>query len=609
MKEVLMSQQRFLRTWSFMFLTILVLPTTHFVAGQKRVGPNPDSRWCSTNNAVTLIQQQLGAAKLLDNTSSRIAVLVRAADLLWSRDENKAREVFMEAFELAESDLKESLESQTGTVSGPRIPPRDQRFVVIAAVAKRDRRWADELTNKVLRTENKEDRSNDQKGPQRNLAVASKLLESALLLLPGDIAAATMLAERSFAHPASLNLPIFLYKLSDSNQALADELYLKALNTYRAQAPNEVFYLSAYPFGSNREVVDLPSFALYKVPLRFVPNKLLQRLFIEAILTQAKAASQGTAESGLDFRSIQQLWLALTRLDPQIANLQPELSQASHAARESLLSLLSPPTQISLAAKVGDSTPPTTLSFSEQVKLAEKEPNLNRHDYLLVQLLLRASDTVSLEDVLAACDKISDSRVRQQVLSWIYFWRTQSAIKEKQFEDARRLATNVEELDQRTYLYSEIARELLTSIESESQARRVLDEVHQAALKAPNTVVTARSLLAVAYLYLSIDLNSSILVISDAVKVINRIEAPDFSISAVMRKIEGQDYGVYAAIQAPGFSPENVFRSLFKLSPEDALLQAGGLSDKKLRALTMLAIAEACLQQPQPSGKRNGRKS
>ncbi|HKP84386.1 MAG TPA: hypothetical protein VJT69_20385 [Pyrinomonadaceae bacterium] len=601
-----MKQQRFLRIWSFMFLTILVLPTTRFVVGQKRVGPNPNSHWCSTNNAVTLIQQQVDAAKLLDKTSSRIAVLVRAADVLWFQNENKAREVFKEAFELAERDLKESLESQSGTVSGPPIPPRDQRFVVIAAVAKRDRRWADELTDQVLRADNKEDP--DQKGSQRNIAVASKLLESALLLLPGEIAAATMLAERSFAHPASLNLPIFLYKLSDSNQALADELYLKALNTYRAQSPNEFFYLSAYPFGSNREVVDLPSFALYKVPPRFVPNKLLQRLFMEAILTQAKATSQSTAASGLDFRAIQQLWLALTRLEPQIANLQPELSQASHGARESLFSLLSPPTQVRLTAKVGDSTPPTTLSFSEQVKLAEKEPNLNRHDYLLVQLLLRASDTVSLEDVLSACDKISDSKVRQEVLIWIYFWRTQSAIKEKRFEDARRLATNVDELDQRTYLYSEIARELLTSIESESQARRVLDEVHQAALKAPNTVMTARSLLAVAYLYLKIDLNSSILVISDAVKVINRIEAPDFSNSVVMRKIEGKEYGVYAAIQAPGFSPENVFRSLLKLSPEDALLQAGGLSDKNLRALTMLAIAEACLQQPQPGGTRNSRK-
>jgi hypothetical protein len=601
-----MRQQQFLRIWSFIFLAILVLPTTRFVVGQKRVDPNPNSRWCSTNNAVTLIQQQVDAAKLLDKTSSRIAVLVRAADVLWFQNEKKAREVFKEAFELAESDLKESLESQSGTVSGPRIPPRDQRFVVIAAVAKRDRRWADELTNQVLRAENKEDP--DQKGSQRNIAVASKLLESALLLLPGEIAAATMLAERSFAHPASLNLPIFLYKLSDSNQALADELYLKALNTYRAQSPNEFFYLSAYPFGSNREVVDLPSFALYKVPPRFVPNKLLQRLFMEAILTQAKAASQSTAASGLDFRAIQQLWLALTRLEPQIANSQPELSQASQAARESLFSLLSPSTQVRLTAKVGDSTPPTILSFSEQVKLAEKEPNLDRHDYLLVQLLLRASDTVSLEDVLSACDKISDSKVRQEVLSWIYFWRTQSAIKEKRFEDARRLATNVEELDQRTYLYSEIARELLTSIESESQARRVLDEVHQAALKAPNTVMTARSLLAVAYLYLKIDLNSSILVITDALKVINRIEAPDFSTSVVMRKIEGKEYGVYAAIQAPGFSPENVFRSLLKLSPEDALLQAGGLSDKTLRALTMLAIAEACLQQPQPGGTRNSRK-
>lgn len=604
-----MRQKRFVRIWSLMFLTMLLLTTTHIVTGQKRGGTNSNSPWCSPDNAVTLIQQQVGAAKLLDKTSSRIAVLVRAADLLWSQDENKAREVFKDAFELAESDFKESLESQSGTVSGPRIPARDQRFVVIAAVAKRDRRWADELTDQVLRTENKDDAGNDQKGTQRNIAVASKLLESALLLLPGDIAAATMLAERSFAHPASLNLPIFLYKLSDSNQALADQLYLKALNTYRAQSPNEFFYLSAYPFGSNREVVDLPSFALYRVPSRFVPNKLLQRLFMEATLTRAREASQNTAENGTNFRPIEQLWLALTHLEPQITNLQPELLQASHSARESLFGLLSQTTQVSLAARVGDSTPPTTLSFSEQVKLAEKEPNLNRRDYLFVQLVLRASDTASLEDVLSACEKISDSSVRQQVLSWIYFGRAQSAIKEKRLEDARRLATNVDELDQRTYLYAEIAKELLTSIESESQARRVLDEVHQAALKAPNTVVTARSMLAVAYLYLKIDLNSSILVISDAVKVINRIEAPDFSNSVVMRRIEGKDYGVYAAIQAPGFSPENVFRALLKLSPEDAFLQAGGLSDKTLRALTMLAIAEDCLQQPPLGGRRNSRKS
>ena len=65
-------------------------------------------------------------------------------------------------------------------------------------------------------------------------------------------------------------------------------------------------------------------------------------------------------------------------------------------------------------------------------------------------------------------------------------------------------------MDQRAYLYSEIAKESLERIENQNQARELLDGIVTTASKGPNTIVTARTLLATAYLYLKIDPNRSI---------------------------------------------------------------------------------------------------
>jgi len=90
-------------------------------------------------------------------------------------------------------------------------------------------------------------------------------------------------------------------------------------------------------------------------------------------------------------------------------------------------------------------------------------------------------------------------------LNWFYFNRAQSVLAKKQLDEAKELAAHVEELDQRGYLYSEIAKEVLNHIENQAQARQILDEVVAAAGKAPNTMVMARTLLAVVYLYTKIE--------------------------------------------------------------------------------------------------------
>ena len=109
--------------------------------------------------------------------------------------------------------------------------------------------------------------------------------------------------------------------------------------------------------------------------------------------------------------------------------------------------------------------------------------------------------------------------------------KPQHAIKEKRLEEAAKLATKVQELDQRAYLYSEIAKESLQRIENQNKARELLEEIVTTASKGPNTIVAARTLLAAAYLYLKIDPNRTISILGDAIKSINRLDSPIFQSS------------------------------------------------------------------------------
>jgi hypothetical protein len=205
--------------------------------------------------------------------------------------------------------------------------------------------------------------------------------------------------------------------------------------------------------------------------------------------------------------------------------------------------------------------------------------------------------------VLNALDEIADSTLRQPLLNWLYFERTERAIKDQKLDQARKFAVRVEELDQRAWLYFGIAEESLKLSTDQTEARDVLDEVVAAATKAPNTPVTARALMGVAYLYTKIDMNRAVAVMGEAVKCINRIEQPDFSNQFVIRKIEGKTFATYAAIYTPGFGPEAAFREIGKIDFDNLLNLASTFSDKFLRASTTLALVDVCLQQKSKSEK------
>lgn len=579
------------------YITALALSQT--VLSQPKV----KSSLCNHDSAVELVRQQMDATKTFDDPSQRIGVLIRSADLLWSYRQQKARAAFAEALELATSNFKNQVDNSKRESQTFSVPTPDQRYVVISAIARRDPGWATALTEQLLKEESKRAEEATAKSSQGDLATAAKLLDAAHSLLPANVSAATQFARRSLSYPAGLGLPIFLYKLGEVDQLAADQLYREAVAAYRNGPMNEFLYLSSYPFGNDREAGDMPSYTIYRVPVGFVRRIALQRLFLDLLLFRSQQAIANSEVGATQISNMRQIWLALTRLEPQVQQFLPDLLPATRQAKETVFALLSQDSQQRVTRSIANQNQPKK-TFAEQLEEVEKQTNVVDRDRLLVFAVLGAPETEPLDRVVGVAEKISDSTIRQQLLNWFYFARSRSEIKDNQLAEARRLAAKVEELDQRAYLYSEIAEESLKRIENQMQARELLDEVTAAAAKAPNTIVTARTLLAAAFLYTKIDMNRAVSVMGDAIKSINRLEAPDFSSNIVMRKIEGKDFGAYATFQTPGFDPENGLREFAKIDFDTALYQVSSFDDKYLRALTTLTLAQLCLEPPRSQRKK-----
>lgn len=578
------------------FFLVCVLLCFPAAAQEESIGTSS----CTRYNALTLIQQQIDLMKTFDDDARRVPVLIRAADLMWPYQQKKARTAFVEAFETAKRHFREK---------GDR-PPRDgklliglpdQRYTVISAIAKRDSGWARKLTDQLLKEQREDANGEAIKDAERDIRTAERLLTVAGSLVSTHEAVAVNFARSSLQYPATFYLSQFLYQLASANRPAADQFYHQALTAY-ANAPIErLLYLSSYPFGNDREAGEMPGSTVYQVPNGFVPNLNLQRLFVQTLLRRAQDYINNPSElaSGGRLSEPEQMWLAFTRLEKQIQGSLPNMAAAVEAARGNLYAMLSQDSQRNAVAIFSRDNRPKR-SFAEQVETALKNPNVDRRDQQLTSAIISTSKDETLAHVLEAVDKISDSNIRQPLLNWLYFDRAQRAIKDQKLDEARKLAAKVEELDQRAFLYFRITDESLKSNPDQSEAREILEEVVVATAKAPNTVVTARALLGVAYLYSKFDANRAVGLMAEAVKLVNRVDQADFSRQFVIRKIEGKTFSSYASFATPGFNPENAFREIGKVDFDGMLNQASNLSDKSLRAMSILMLVERCLKDEVP---------
>ena len=558
----------------------------------------PSSQLCTRDNALDTAKQQVLQSRTFDNVVQRIGVLVRAGDLLWPHDQEKALAALMEAFDLAVQDYKEhgdQIKRTSDSRFAAVISVPDQRFKVITALARRDPARARKLSEQMLKDaahDVTDKSSTTEESKRRN---AEKLLVVADALTTTDLPGALTFARLSFQYPATLYLPMFLYRLAKVDRQAADRFYTDALVAYAKTPMDQFLYLSAYPFGATREFGNMPSYMIYNVPDDYSPNLAMERAFMQVLLARAEGALSLGVDQATDrpYPDQAQMWLALTRLEKQLQENLPDLAEVSARVKDKLFAMLNPNLQQMVDGQIASDNAPKR-SFDEQIEWAEKQKDPGRRDQLLSSAVTTSSKDQPVEKVLSVIDKISEASVRDSLLNWFYYFRAQALIASKDLIEAKKFAEKVTELDQRAYLFTRIAEESLKSDEDQTVARQVLEEVTQAVNNAPKTVVSARALLALAHLYAKFDTNRGVEVLSNAVRTINALESPDFSQQYVIMKIEGKTFGSFASFSTPGFNPENAFREMGKLDFDGSLIQAANFSDKSLRALTTLAVIEPC---------------
>lgn len=580
----------------FLLLIFLLVCLAAPINAQKKTV----SSLCTRDNALDTARQQILLTRTFDNPVQRIAVLLRAADLLWPHDQEKSLAAFMEAFDFAVQNFKEKgdqIQRTSDSKFAAVIPIPDQRFTVISALAKRDPARARKLSEQMLRDDTSEAADKPGADDQSKRRTADKLLLMAHGLAAADPASAVNFARQSFKYPATLQLPIFMYELAKSSQQLADQFYVDALNAYGAAPMDQFLYLSSYPFANKREAGEMPGYTFYVIPEGFIPNRALQKMFVQALLARIDAAMETPVAEVPQYRYSDhaQMWLALSRLEKQVQSDLPEFAEAFARSKDKLFALLAPNAQRNVNRVIESDNRPVK-SFDEQVEAALKLSDVGKRDQGLTFAVTGSSKDESVDKVVSVIDKISESSIRDALLNWFYYFRSQSMIKEKNFAEARKFASKVGELDQRAYLYTRIAEESLKTTEDQTETREMLNEVANTISKAPKTIVSARALLALAHLYAKVDMNRGVEELGNAVRTINALESPDFSRQFVMMKIEGKTFGSYASYSTPGFNPENAFREMGKLDFDGSLAQATNFSDKSLRALTTLAVIEPCFE-------------
>ena len=559
---------------------------------------------CSRDNALSIIQRQIDLSKTIDQDERRINVVLKAADLTWPLEQSQARATFTDAFDVATRQFKEKGE-RDGSEGRMKVQGIDYRYTVITAIAKRDSAWARRLTKQIL-DEEAEAADKSQKDSAQAARTAQKLLSTALSTIGSDQTAALEFARSSLRYPATLYTSMFLFKLSETNRGPADQFYVEALNAYSRMPMSQFLYLSSYPFAATREIGEMPLWSPYVVPVGLTPNPSLQRMFVSTLLARARELIQNpsVARSGGRFSDNSQVFMALSRLEPLIANSLPDIAPALAEAKGNIASLLTQPEQQRATDTLTD---PPKRSFDETIESGDKMADAAQRESVIALAVLNAAETESLEKLEAAGFKIDDMELRKQIMSLVYFYRSQKTIKEKKIDEARKLAAKVEEPDQRAYLYAQIATESLKQTKVDTEVREMLEDVLQAVAKAPNSEVKVRAMLVVVHIYSTIDPNRAVALLGDVVATINHVASIDLSGDRISKRVEGKAFGTYRLLATSGFSPEIVFREMGKLDFDGTLYVASNLSDKSLRALTSLSLADQCIKDlpPPPKSKPN----
>lgn len=556
---------------------------------------------CNEEFARFLVDQQVSESRNVEQTDKRIRILIRAAEFIWKYDEPTAREYFAEAYKFATDRFKEKgfekIENNRITTQLP-----DYRFEVVKAIAARDAEWAKKLIEQLLQEYDKE--AADRKGFDKNRELED-IIRIAQESVKYNPELSRFLLRRIMTYPLDYYWFFLPYSIAEHNRRLADAIYIELLANYANAPPRRFLFLSAYPFASG-QILGPNRFGYgISVPASLTPNRDLQRRFIDAFLR--RAVSYANDPANLNSPG-EQYWLpepaylisGILELEPLVVQQFPEFIQRLSEAKAMGNGMLTEQMRRDLSDQERRNEI-SGYSFEQRLKrVDEAEADGKLTDQLIVSLLISGEMNKTEEQfklIEPWLDKIKEDGTRYDTINYFWFLRAQLAVKEYRMADAERFARKIPEVEHRAILFFEIAEAQLKNPSDLATALQTLREVGRLAEQSETSVEKARVLLALANQYLKINQIFAMQELSDAIKVINRLEKADVMSTSVRRQIVGKNFSFFSGFALPGYNLEGTFKAISKDNFEMSLSNAKALEDKYLRTLAVIAVAQNCVDK------------
>jgi hypothetical protein len=567
--------------------------------------------------AIQVVSSLADEARSYKDQSLSIRIQARAADVLWNADRDRARALFLRAWDAAQTVDKEGqrrnkeererfLSKRGGTGFIP--APPNLRAEVLRLAYVHDSALAEGFLAK-MEEENKRDEEDRKVGNRwdpteppdaiaRRLQLARQLLES------GEIEKAMLLAEPGLNRVTSQGI-IFLVLLRQKNAGAADQLFNSLLERTSGDPfadATSISLLSTYVFTPSVFVTStrngllmnpwtesLPPPSLspeLRAKFFSVAGQVLLRPLDPAALEQTSAGSAGT------YFTIKRLLTLFEQNDPNTAiALQSRLNTLAQGPDN-----LIPASQrgfVNAGFKSSEKKEDDPEDALSQIDGAGSTSQRNH----LYAMAARAAAMKNNSKAREFADKIEDSDLKKMVRTFVDFILVSKALVSKDWEKALQL-TRTGELShfQRAWAYSEIAA-LLKSSAFEDSTNLIREAEKEAERIEMSSVECAEAWVAIARRTAEIDPNGKWYKVQDAIKAVNRVSDYSGEENEISVGFQSQNNIIKMQIPAPTISFSALVGDLAKDDIYRAASLAKNVTGESPRAFSLLATARVAFDK------------
>jgi len=554
--------------------------------------PKPDKTSESSfeqQRALSLLDQLADSARSFSDREAGARTQARVADLLWSYDRAKSRQLFRQAFQsIVELDSRDKKASATSTTRA-RL-----KAEVLRMIARRDAKLARELIDSGNPAETEAGKRSYSNINERY----SYLLDLAEQFLDENRQLSITFADQSINEVSSPQLVSFLNRLRRTDAPTADYLFDKALTMLaRSATPdtNGLLLLGGYLFPPGTvSVVQLAGIQVVSITItdqNIQPDsaEMLRRYLDAAFSVLVRPLSQSgaaaTVQATISHIAIQQLLPLFQRYSPGYVSAlnikRRELAQAVP------LALLDP-------RVVAQSSADETSVASNQTKTAidPKQRNIN-----LFNTARNALYKGEFERARSLAAQLSDEESKRRMLTVIDFEAARARIRAGELADAYNLIRG----DIDVVLYAVIFIELADAyVETGDRFRAIelLNEAESKIVKAETGARKAYALAGVANTIAPLDSLRGFEVMQSAIKAVN--DSTDFDPSREIITYEVKIDGARFETGVGWGGTLSLDSGLARLAQNDfdrAVWTARSLEREAIRAAAILAICRSVLME------------